>query len=79
MSNPHTPSESKDIADRFRKLLDSDETKDINQITEESTMGEEDHDQLRNEEITEKTDIALHITPYESGPSISPDVTTQVE
>lgn len=79
MSNPLTPSESKDIADRFRKLLDSDETKDINQITEESTMGEEDHDQLRNEEKTEKTDIALPIMLDESGASISPDVTTQEE
>jgi penicillin-binding protein 1C len=79
MSNPLTPSESKDIADRFRKLLDSDENKDLSQIIEESTLEDEENDQSPIEDKTEKTDSALQVTTDESKSSKILEITKQEE
>ena len=79
MPNLLTPSESKAIADRFRKLLESDENKDLNLIIEESILEQEDNDQLREEHNPDEAEVTTPITPDITKPSIIPGEIVQEE
>ena len=75
MSNPLAPGDSKDIAKRFRRLLDSDEYKDESQNIDESILEEADQNQSLHENETKTIYNELSSNPDASGLSISSEKT----
>src|SRR4030042_2753983 len=71
MSNPLAPGDSKDIAKRFRRILDSDEYKDESQNIDESILEEADQNQLLHENETKTIHNGLPLNPDASGLAIS--------